>query len=140
MSESLNRFLLAQSNFYETAIIELRRAKKISHWMWFIFPQVQGLGKSALSNEFSLKSTQEAQDYLNHNILFPRLIKATNILVYTENKTINDIFDFPDDLKLKSSMTLFSTLTKNNDSFHKVLIKYFDGITCEKTKLWLKYH
>ena len=105
--------------------------------MWFIFLQVQGLGKSALSNEFLLKSTQEAQDYLNHNIIFPRLIKATYILVSSKNKAIKIYLIFPDNHKLKSSMTLFSVLAKDNHSVHKVLIKCFDGITCEKTKLWL---
>lgn len=106
--------------------------------MWYIFPQIQGLGNSIISEKYSIKSIKEGQDYLNHKILYPRLIKATTYVYKIKNKTALEIFGHPDNLKFNSSMSLFSILSSDNILFNKVLNKYFNGILCEKTQLWFK--
>ena len=104
---NLERFVNAQENSYQIALKEIQNGEKCSHWMWFIFPQIDGLGMSSISKEYSIKNQQEAQNYLNHNILGKRLIEITNTLMKIEKKSARSIFGYPDDLKLKSSMTLF---------------------------------
>jgi len=131
---NLKRFINAQENFYQIALKEIQNGEKRSHWMWFIFPQIDGLGLSSISKEYSIKNQQEAQDYLNHNILGERLIEITSTLMKIEQKSARSIFGYPDDLKLKSSMTLFKIISSNNDIFSDVLVKYFNGEVCDYTK------
>ena len=135
---NLERFLNAQEHSYQIALKEIENGKKCSHWMWFIFPQIDGLGSSAISKEYSIKNSQEAKDYLNHNILGKRLIEITNALMKLENSSARSIFSYPDDLKLKSSMTLFKIVSPDNKIFSDVLGKYFNGEVCEYTEksLW----
>ena len=131
---NLERFINAQENSYQIALKEIQDGKKCSHWMWFIFPQIDGLGLSSISKEYSIKNKQEAIDYLNHNILGKRLIEITNALMKLENKSARSILGYPNDLKLKSSMTLFKIISSDNEIFSDVLGKYFNGEVCEYTK------
>ena len=135
---NLERFINAQENSYQIALKEIQDGKKCSHWMWFIFPQIDGLGLSSISKEYSIKNKQEAIDYLNHNILGKRLIEITNALMKLENKSARSILGYPDDLKLKSSMTLFKIISSDNEIFSDVLGKYFNSEVCEYTEksLW----
>ena len=135
---NLERFVNAQENFYQIALEEIRNGQKRSHWMWFIFPQIDGLGLSSISKEYSIKNREEAEEYLNHDILGERLIEITNALMKIENKPIRSILGNPDDLKLKSSMTLFNIVSYENKVFSNVLGKYFNNEVCEHTKNYLK--
>ena len=131
---NLERFVNAQENSYKVALKEIQNGEKHSHWMWFIFPQIDGLGMSSISREYSIKNEQEAKDYLDHNILGNRLIEITRALMKVEQKSVRSIFGYPDDLKLKSSMTLFKIISPENKLFSDVLVKYFNGEVCEHTK------
>ena len=131
---NLERFIKVQENHYQSALEEIENGKKISHWMWFIFPQVDGLGISLISKEYSIKNYQEAIDYLNHKVLGKRLIEITKALMKIEKKSVRSIFKYPDDLKLKSSMTLFKTISPSNKLFSDVLDKYFNGEVCRYTE------
>ena len=131
---NLERFINAQENSYQIALKEIENGEKRSHWMWFIFPQIDGLGMSSISKEYSIKNHQEGKDYLNHNILGKRLIEITNALMKLKSKTARSIFGYPDDLKLKSSMTLFKKISPDNELFLDVLVKYFNGEVCEHTE------
>ena len=131
---NLERFINAQENYYKIALKEIKNGEKRSHWMWFIFPQIDGLGTSSASREYSITSQQEAKDYLDHNILGNRLIEITSALMKIEQKSVRSIFGYPDDLKLKSSMTLFKIISPNNKLFSDVLVKYFNGGVCERTE------
>jgi uncharacterized protein (DUF1810 family) len=130
---NLNRFLEAQSKNYEIALFEIKRGRKSSHWMWYIFPQIYGLGNSATSKIYAIQNEEEAINYLNHPILGNRLIEITEELLVISNKTIRDILGSPDDLKLKSSMTLFHNIQNENKLFWSILEKYYDGKQCCKT-------
>tara|TARA_B110000263_G_scaffold50305_1_gene42055 strand:- start:12252 stop:12671 length:420 start_codon:yes stop_codon:yes gene_type:complete len=132
--DDLKRFINAQENSYQIALKEIQNGEKLSHWMWFIFPQIDGLGMSSISKEYSIKNPQEAKDYLNHNILGKRLIEITSTLMKIEKKSARSIFGYPDDLKLKSSMTLFKIISLDNELFSDVLVKYFNGEVCEHTE------
>lgn len=123
---NLERFLSAQEQSFDIALKEIKNGKKVSHWMWYIFPQIQGLGFSEISRYYSIIDLQESKLYLNHNILGNRLIKVSEILLTIEGKTANNIFAYPDDLKLKSCMTLFKYISPENSIFHKILDKYFN--------------
>ncbi len=123
----LKRFLDAQENDYEVALSEIRNGRKQSHWMWYIFPQIAGLGFSSTSKFYAIKDRSEAQNYLAHPVLGERLVEISNALLEVEGKTANQIFGSPDDVKLKSSMTLFGALENTNPIFQKVLDKYFNG-------------
>ena len=129
----LNRFTEAQKNDYETALAEVKRGRKQSHWMWYIFPQIAGLGFSSTSKFYAIKDAAEAENYLAHPILGNRLIEISNALLEVEGKTASQIFGSPDDAKLKSSMTLFGALENTNPVFQKVLDKYFDSAKDRKT-------
>ena len=129
----LKRFLEAQENDYETALAEIKRGRKQSHWMWYIFPQIAGLGFSSTSKFYVIKDRAEAESYLAHPILGKRLIEISNALLEVEGKTANQIFGSPDDVKLKSSMTLFGALENTNPVFRKVLDKYFNGAKDQRT-------
>jgi len=130
---NLERFINAQEHSYEIALKEIVNGKKCNHWMWFIFPQIQGLGLSSISKEYSIENGQEAKDYLNHNILGKRLIEITTALIKLENRSARSIFGYPDDLKLKSSMTLFKIISPDNKIFSDVLVKYFNDELCKYT-------
>ena len=105
---SLERFVDAQRGVYPTALAELRAGAKRSHWMWFIFPQINGLGHSATTKFYALKSLEEARRYLAHPVLGPRLEECAQAVLAVEGRSVSEIFGYPDDLKLKSSMTLFA--------------------------------
>lgn len=129
----LKRFLDAQENDFERALAEIKRGRKQSHWMWYIFPQIAGLGFSETSKFYAIKDRGEAENYLEHPTLGRRLVEISNALVEIEGKTAHQIFGSPDDIKLKSSMTLFGALENTNEVFQRVLGKYFDGEKDERT-------
>ena len=129
----LKRFLEAQEDDFEIALAEIKRGRKQSHWMWYIFPQIAGLGFSSTSKFYAIKDRAEAESYLAHPILGKRLIEISNALLKVEEKTANQIFGSPDDIKLKSSMMLFGALENTNPVFQKILDKYFNGAKDEKT-------
>ena len=124
---NLKRFLEAQTNSYENALAELRAGRKRSHWMWFIFPQLQGLGSSEMSKRYAIRDLDEARLYLADPILGKRLINLCNELLKLENVTASEIFGYLDDMKLQSSMTLFAATTGGDNVFESVLKKYYGG-------------
>jgi len=123
----LQRFLRAQEPTYATALAELRSGQKRSHWMWFIFPQIEGLGQSPTSKYYAIKSLTEAQAYLQHPVLGPRLRECAEAILAIEDRSAAEIFGFPDDLKLRSSMTLFAALAGADSVFARVLERFYDG-------------
>ena len=123
----LRRFVDAQYPVYDQVCAELKQGFKRSHWMWFIFPQIEGLGHSFLSRKFAISSLEEAKAYLRHPILEARLIHCTKLVSQTEGRTIKEILGYPDDLKFRSSMTLFAHATSDNQIFLDALQKYFEG-------------
>jgi uncharacterized protein (DUF1810 family) len=123
----LKRFLDAQENDYERALAEIKRGRKRSHWMWYVFPQIAGLGFSSTSQLYAIKDRAEAELYRAHSVLGVRLVEISEALLEIEGKTANQIFGSPDDVKLKSSMTLFAALKNAHPVFQKVLNKYFNG-------------
>lgn len=129
----LKRFLDAQANDFERALAEIKRGRKQSHWMWYIFPQIAGLGSSETSRFYAVKDRAEAELYLAHPVLGARLVRISEALLEIEGKTANQIFGSPDDVKLKSSMTLFGSLDDTNPVFQSVLDKYFDGAKDQRT-------
>ena len=124
---NLRRFVDAQQAVYETVCRELRQGRKESHWMWFIFPQIKGLGQSEMARKFAISSRDEAKAYLAHPVLGPRLRECTRIVADLEGKSVEDIFGYPDDMKFRSSMTLFAQTAKDNEIFRRCLEKYFQG-------------
>jgi len=130
---NLQRFVDAQCVVYEDVCAELRAGCKSSHWMWFIFPQIKGLGRSSSSNWFAISSITEAEAYLLHPILGQRLKECTQLVNIVEGRSIQEIFGFPDYLKFRSCMTLFTHATLDNHVFHEALRKYsageFDPVT-----------
>jgi uncharacterized protein (DUF1810 family) len=124
---NLQRFVDAQSAVYEQVCSELREGRKRSHWMWFIFPQIKGLGHSQLASKFAICSLEEGEAYLKHPILGPRLRECTRLVDLVEGRSIDEIFGSPDDLKFRSSMTLFAEATPDNQVFNEALRKYFGG-------------
>lgn len=123
----LQRFVDAQASSYATARDELASGRKRSHWMWFIFPQIHGLGSSAMAQRYAIASLAEATAYLRHPVLGPRLREATRLVNEIEGRSIEDIFGYPDHLKFRSSMTLFARASDDNDVFVEALRKYFDA-------------
>ena len=130
---NLNRFVEAQSDVFQRALTELKRGEKRSHWMWFIFPQIAGLGYSSTANFYAIKSKDETKAYLNHLLLGPRLIECSKVLLQHQGLSASDIFGFPDDLKLRSSMTLFATVSEPDSVFSRVLGQYFEGQPDDRT-------
>ena len=133
----LQRFVSAQGGIYETALEELNRGAKRSHWMWFIFPQFAGLGSSAMAARYAIRSKPEAQAYLAHPLLGPRLLECTHSLLQVTGKTAEQIMGYPDYLKLCSSMTLFAAISPAGSPFHLVLERYYSGVRDEKTIAYL---
>ena len=130
---SLSIFLEAQQNIYPQVVKELESGKKTTHWMWFIFPQIDGLGHSSIAKYYSIKTIAEAKEYLMHPLLGKRLFECTNIIAGIENKTADEIFGYPDNAKLKSSMTLFNFVSPEHKQFADILKKYFAGKQDERT-------
>ena len=124
---NLNRFIEAQMTTYEGAMLELTRGRKESHWVWYIFPQIEGLGRSDTAKLYSIKSLEEGRAYLEHSVLGPRLIKACEILLSLKDTSMDEVMGFPDDLKLLSSVTLFEAISEPNTIFTKIIEIYFDG-------------
>lgn len=124
---NLQRFTDAQEGVFQRALKEIKNGRKQSHWMWFIFPQVAGLGFSETTKFYAIKDIAEAGQYLQHPVLGSQLIEISQALLDIEGKTANQIFGSPDDLKLKSSMTLFSLLPDANPVFESVIKKYYNG-------------
>ena len=129
----LERFIIAQKGLYNNVLSELKLGQKRTHWMWYIFPQLDGLGKSTTSRLFAIKSIKEAQCYLNHPILGLRLLECTETVFDIEGHSISEIFKSPDDIKFRSSMTLYDHISKPSNNFSLVLEKYFDGNKDEET-------
>lgn len=122
----LNRFIEAQKGYYNIALNEIKQGEKRSHWMWFIFPQLKGLGHTDISNYYGIENLEESKAYLNNNYLYHNLIEISEAILNIENKTAIEILGFPDCYKLRSSMTLFY-LASNNELFKKVIDKYYNG-------------
>ena len=135
---NLKRFLDAQSTSYEQALTEIKNGRKKSCWMWYIFPQYKGIGRSITSMEYAIQSQEEANVYINHPILGVRLLEITEAFLSLENKTAYEVLGKPDNLKIKSSMTLFDSIQNENDLFDSVLEKYFEGNRCRGTISGLK--
>jgi uncharacterized protein (DUF1810 family) len=124
---NLQRFVEAQSGVFEQVCSELREGRKQGHWMWFIFPQIQGLGNSPTAKRFAISSREEAAAYLKHPVLGPRLRECTRLVNLLEGRSIHEILGYPDDLKFRSSMTLFAHAASENEIFLGALQKYFAG-------------
>src|SRR5579872_4597130 len=124
---NLQRFVNAQNPIYAGVCAELRDGRKRGHWIWFIFPQLRGLGSSAMANAFGISSRQEAKAYLDHPVLGWRLRECTRLVNLVEGRTIDEIFGYPDRLKFCSSMTLFARVASDNQVFNDALQKYFGG-------------
>lgn len=128
----LNRFVSAQEPVYEQALAELRRGRKTSHWMWFVFPQIAGLGHSAMAQRYAISGPEEARAYLEHPVLGARLRECCAALFAIEGKSAYEILGSPDDMKLKSSMTLFD-FAEPSSIFAEVLERYYDAEKDERT-------
>ena len=124
---NLHRFLDAQERVYDTVLNELRAGRKSSHWIWFIFPQIAGLGHSSMAQRFAITSLDEAKAYLQHPVLGPRLRACTQLVLDVEGRSAEEIFGYPDHLKFRSCMTLFLTAATDNRLFKDALLTYFDG-------------
>ncbi len=129
----LKRFLDAQSGDYNRALGEIRNGKKQSHWMWYIFPQITGLGYSETAKFYALHNLEEARAYLEHPVLGSRLIDISQAVLIIEGKTANQILGSPDDLKLHSCMTLFSRVEHAHPVFAAVLDRYYGGLPDQRT-------
>jgi uncharacterized protein (DUF1810 family) len=127
VTPDLVRFVSAQADVYDDALAELRAGRKRTHWMWFVFPQIAGLGASSTARRYAIASLAEARAYLTDTVLGPRLIECTSALLAVEGRTAEQIFGYPDDLKLRSSMTLFGRAAPEIELFQQVLDRYYDG-------------
>jgi len=130
---NLRRFVEAQQPVYERALGELKRGRKTSHWMWFIFPQIAGLGSSATARHFAISSLAEARAYLDHTVLGPRLIECLRLLLALEDRTAEEIFGGIDAMKLRSCLTLFDAARPEEQVFHDALAMYYATVPDEKT-------
>jgi uncharacterized protein (DUF1810 family) len=124
---NLERFVIAQDSVFKRVLSELQTGTKMGHWMWFIFPQIRGLGRSPISMEYAISSRDEAQAYLQHPVLGPRLKECTQLVLNVNGRSATDIFGTPDDIKFRSSMTLFAQVSRDDDIFYRALQKYFEG-------------
>ena len=128
MADDLDRFLTAQQGVYAGVLDELRRGRKTGHWIWFIFPQVAGLGRSDVSRYYSVTDLDEARAYLDHVVLGARLRECTAIVLSTAERSAVDIFGSLDAMKFRSSMTLFHRASPDEPLFSDVLLRFFDGV------------
>ena len=138
MPHDLHRFIKAHKQDFEIALAEIKAGKKRSHWMWYIFPQIKGLGFSETSRYYALESLEEAKEFLYHPILGKNLVTITSELLKLNTSEARSIFGTPDDMKLFSSMTLFSSISPTNPIFIQVLEKFFNGEKDERTIQLLK--
>lgn len=123
----LDRFLKGQARNYDAALREIREGCKRSHWMWYVFPQIQGLGYSSTAQYYAIRDLGEAKAYLQHPILRERLLEISNALLALDSHNASEVFGWPDDMKLRSSMTLFAEAEPECEVFQKVLDQYFQG-------------
>jgi uncharacterized protein (DUF1810 family) len=134
----LERFVAAQREIYEQVLGELRRGRKQTHWMWYIFPQIKGLGSSPMAQRYAISSLDEAQAYFAHAVLGNRLLECTRLVTAARAQSIEDVLGHPDNLKFHSSMTLFAHATNHHEVFESALRKYFrseyDHLTVERLK------
>ena len=126
-------FTQAQEPVYAQVLAELRAGRKASHWMWFIFPQLTALGRSATALRYGIDDLATARDYLRHAVLGPRLVECTRLVLGVDGRTAHEIFGSPDDLKFRSSMTLFGRADPGQPAFAEALAKYYDGIEDPRT-------
>jgi len=124
----LDRFVQAQDPVLAQVRLELADGRKRTHWMWFVFPQLRGLGHSPMAQRYAIASLAEAQAYLEHPVLGPRLTECTGLVLKVEGRSIHQILGSPDDLKFHSSMTLFALAQQHDPAFRRALNKYFDGV------------
>lgn len=124
---ALSRFVEAQAGAYDRALAELRRGEKTSHWMWFVFPQIAGLGRSPTARLYAIADLSEARAYLAHPVLGPRLVEAVEAINALPGRDAHAVFGSPDDLKLRSSLTLFHAAAPDEPAFREALEKYFAG-------------
>ena len=137
-SHDLDRFLTAQDGVYDEALAEIRSGHKQSHWMWFIFPQIAGLGFSETSRHFAIRDRAEAEAYLSHPVLGPRLRECAQTLLDLEGRSAAQIFGELDAMKLRSSATLFAAVSPDNSLFHRILARYFEAQSDERTLTLLR--
>ncbi|KZS60899.1 DUF1810 domain-containing protein [Mycobacterium ostraviense] len=123
----LKRFVDAQAPVYRDVVAELRSGRKRTHWMWFVFPQLQGLGHSPMADHYGISSIAEARSYLDHDVLGPRLHECTQLVNQVQGRSIEEIFGWPDNLKLRPSMTLFACATADNEDFVALIARYCGG-------------
>lgn len=129
----LARFVEAQAGIYAEALAELSAGRKRSHWMWFVFPQVTGLGASSMSKRYAIGSEAEATAYLDHPLLGPRLLRCVEAMLAVEARSARDILGSPDDMKFRSSLTLFAAVSPAGSVFHRALDRFFDGLPDART-------
>ena len=134
----LNRFVSAQASDYQRALAELRNGRKRSHWIWYIFPQIDGLAFSSTSRLYAIKNIEEARAYLEHPVLGSRLLECAEAVMAVKERSAVEIFGSPDDLKLKSSATLFASVSQPGSVFHRIIEKYYRGVQDERTLDLLK--
>jgi uncharacterized protein (DUF1810 family) len=123
----LRRFVDAQDRVYDTVLAELRSGAKRSHWIWFVFPQLRGLGRSGTAQHYGVSSLDEARAYLAHPVLGPRLRECTGLVAAIDGRSVDEIFGWPDNLKVRSSMTLFAHAADDDSDFRGVLDKFYGG-------------
>ncbi len=133
MDYNLERFKKAQEYDYDNALCEIRSGRKRSHWMWYIFPQLRGLGHSSMADYYAISCLDEARAYLADPVLGPRLVEISEVLMSLEDKDATKIFGFPDVLKLRSCMTLFAAVSEKSSVFQSVLDAYYHGEKDEQT-------
>jgi len=129
----LGRFLEAQEEGYRAVVAEIKGGRKRTHWMWYIFPQIEGLAVSSMSRRYSIKGVEEARAYLGHPVLGARLLECAQAVVDVQGRSIAEIFGFPDDLKLRSCATLFASVSPPGSVFTRILEKYYGGVADDKT-------
>lgn len=129
----LQRFVDAQASVYDTVVAELRAGRKRTHWIWFVFPQLSGLGRSVTAQRYGIASLDEARAYLAHDVLGPRLRECTRLVNAISGATVDEIFGAPDNLKVRSSMTLFAAATDDNADFVALLDRFYGGERDEAT-------
>ncbi|MEO8577061.1 MAG: DUF1810 domain-containing protein [Gemmatimonadales bacterium] len=139
-SHDLGRFIEAQEPVYDHVIAEIRDGRKRTHWMWFVFPQLAGLGNSSMAARYAIRDPGEPRDYLEHPILGSRLIECAEAALAVEGRSAMEIFGTPDDLKLRSCATLFAQVSAPDSVFHRILDKYYSGEPDRRTLQLLGQH